>query len=212
MNKRTLFPICLFEFQWEQYDQHKQALMDYCYELEQKKTEIHVAPGSKKLLFESLFTFLDDDRQCVSDLREFCYQSLWETAVEMNSMYWNGGPKALRIFESWCHITKNGGYHDVHRHGASSWCGIFYLEPADSDIDTYNGINRFYNDIQGHHADEGSLYMGGYHDQTPTAGQLLIFPGHLLHSALPYFGNDPRIVISFNAQVINRPIPKDTDV
>lgn len=200
MNKTLLFPIFVFDFQWADYNKHKLSLINHCYDLEKTPTE--VAPGAKRNLFESKFNFLDADNDSVRALADFCYSSLWEVAVDMNQHAWGDNfVKSLIIHESWCHITDSGGYHDVHRHPGASWCGIFYLEPGESNKETKNGVNRFYNDVINLHADEGTKYIESYFDTEPTPGKLLIFPAHMAHSALAYIGESPRIVVAFNAQV-----------
>jgi uncharacterized protein (TIGR02466 family) len=202
MNKQLLFPVCIFDFNWTEYNQYKDLLVQYCYDLE--KTPIEVAPTAKSNLFESKFNFLDSKDPCVSALADFCYESLWQVAVDMNHHTWgNDFEKSLLIHESWCHITETGGYHDIHRHPGASWCGIFYLKPGESSKDTRNGVNRFYNDIINLHADEGTTYMESYIDVEPTAGKLVIFPAHMAHSALTYIGSTSRIVVAFNARVNN---------
>lgn len=200
MNKKLLFPVCVFEFQWDQYDLHKMPLVQHCQEL--KKTPTEVAPKAKNNLFESKFNFLDDENLSVKALADFCYESLWQVAVDMNQHIWGDNfEKKLLIHESWCHVTENGGYHDIHRHPGASWCGIFYIDPAESSKNNINGVNRFYNDIINLHADEGTRYIESFVDIEPTAGKLVIFPAHLAHSALTYIGSNPRIVVAFNARV-----------
>jgi len=202
MIKRLLFPVCIFEFDWPEYNQHKASLVQYCHDLEKTSTE--VAPTAKRNLFESKFNFLDSDNTEVKALADFCYESLWQVAVDMNQHTWgNNFEKSLLIHESWCHITESGGYHDIHRHPGASWCGIFYLEPSESDKKTRNGVNRFYNDVINLHADAGTTYMESYVDVEPTAGKLVIFPAHIAHSALTYIGSTPRVVVAFNARVNN---------
>jgi uncharacterized protein (TIGR02466 family) len=195
-----LFPIFLFDFYWAQYDLHKEALIEYCISLEKTPTE--VAPKAKNNLFESKFNFLDSQHPSIKALADFCYDSLWQVAVDMNQHSWGTNfEKQLLIHESWCHVTETGGYHDIHRHPGASWCGIFYLDPAESNKQNRNGVNRFYNDVINLHADEGTTYMESFADVEPTAGKLVIFPAHLAHSALTYIGSKPRIVVAFNARV-----------
>ena len=201
MNKTLLFPICVFDFNWAEYSKYKDDLVDYCHELENIPTPLAVAPGAKRNLFESKFNFLQSDRESVVALSDFFYNALWEVAKDMNGRMWEVANKKLLIHESWCHVTKTGGYHDIHRHPGCSWCGIFYLEPAQSNLSTRNGVNRFYNDVINLGADEGTLYMESYYDSDPVPGKLIIFPSHMAHSALTYMGDTPRIVIAFNAQV-----------
>lgn len=204
MNKILLSPTCIYEFQWDLYDTYKQDLIDYCYGLKAiSSDEIAVAPGAKKEMFESKFNFLSDNRPAVSALNDFFYKSLWAVIPDMNQHRWTTDPKGILITESWCHITEAGGYHDIHNHGGCSWCGIFYLNPASSNKEVRNGINRFYTNLGLEYHDEGNRYLDSYFDSDPVAGKLVIFPAHVQHSALPYQGSEPRVVIAFNAQAKN---------
>ena len=200
MNKILLSPTCLYEFEWDLYDTYKQDLIDYCYELKAVSNEIAVAPGAKKLMFESNFNFLSDNRSAVSALNDFFYKSLWTVIPDMNQHRWTDQPRGISITESWCHITDDGGFHDIHSHGGASWCGIFYLDPAKSNVESRSGVNRFYSNLHLEYHDEGNRYMDSYFDCEPVAGKLVVFPAHLQHSALPYQGEDARLVVSFNAQ------------
>lgn len=131
----------------------------------------------------------------------------------------NGGsvpPNQLQVNfnESWFHITNDGGFHDAHSHGNCSWCGIFYLDagnaadvPPEGSGVAGNGVNRFYSPMGwgGMVRDFGNSYLGrGYLDVQPTNGRMVIFPSHLLHSALPYRGDKDRIIISFNSVTTRR--------
>ncbi|MDT8344152.1 MAG: putative 2OG-Fe(II) oxygenase [Thermohalobaculum sp.] len=118
-------------------------------------------------------------------------------------------PERLRVTfnESWFHVTRSGGFHDVHVHGNCSWCGIYYLRSAAAaparDGSAGNGINRFYSPMMrgGVLRDFGNSYLGrDYVDIEPRNGRLVIFPAHLLHSALPYVGDEERIILSFNSR------------
>ena len=64
----------------------------------------------------------------------------------------------------------------------------------------------------GSYKDAGNRYVHPHFDPPLENGLLLIFPSHLLHSGLPYFGNKPRIVIAFNAQVHLRQSPQTVRV
>ena len=73
-------------------------------------------------------------------------------------------------------------------------CGIYYLQCAECTADPPNGINRFYS--------PNALEPNDVVDLAPTEGKLILFPGHVRHSALPYRGKQDRIVLSFNARLV----------
>ena len=107
------------------------------------------------------------------------------------------------VTESWYHITKTGGYHDLHNPAHSSFSAIYFLDV--SECDYKNGSIRFYkpfntivpvNDI-GLNWIQNDLI-----DFIPKNGQIIVFPGFLDHSAIPYYGKSNRYVIAVNARII----------
>ena len=107
------------------------------------------------------------------------------------------------VTESWYHITKTVGYHDLHNHAHSSFSAIYFLDV--SECDYKNGSIRFYkpfntivpvNDI-GLNWIQNDLI-----DFIPKNGQIIVFPGFLDHSAIPYYGKSNRYVIAVNARII----------
>ncbi|PTY37850.1 hypothetical protein BGP77_15365 [Saccharospirillum sp. MSK14-1] len=165
-----------------------------------------VAVSAKHALFESELDFLETDDADLQTLRQVLTDLVLECAASVNEPYWTEGAEPdAQIIESWYHLTGNGGYHDAHSHPNCSWCGIYCLDPGESDLQTRNGVNRFYDPRYNaaHYMDAGTAYLDGtgFWDVAPVAGQVVIFPSYLKHSALPYFGDKERVVLAFNARV-----------
>ncbi len=165
-----------------------------------------VAVNAKKHLFESELDFLAHPDANIQMLSTFLTDLINTVATTVNTPFWPEGAQANSyIIESWYHLTKNGGFHDAHSHPNCSWCAIYYLDIGDSSFSERNGVNRFYDPR--HNADQyldaGSQYLNssGIWDIEPVEGQVVIFPSYLKHSALPYFGDNDRIVIAINAHV-----------
>lgn len=166
----------------------------------------HVAETAKHGLHESHLQWLESSIPVVSQLKTDLEALLLAVVEEVNRPYWPESAQAqAEIVESWYHVTTNGGFHDVHSHPNCSWCGILCLSAGEANIDARNGVNRFYDPrINAEHfLDAGTQYLNGegVWDIAPKAGQLVIFPSYLKHSALPYFGESERIVLAFNAKV-----------
>ncbi|WP_108124180.1 putative 2OG-Fe(II) oxygenase [Saccharospirillum mangrovi] len=165
-----------------------------------------VAVTAKHGLFESELDYLDGANADLQTLKQVLTDLVLDCATSVNQAHWpdDAEPQA-EIIESWYHLTENGGYHDAHSHPNCSWCGIYCLEPGESNIETRNGVNRFYDPRHNaaHYMDAGTAYLDnhGFWDVAPVAGQVVIFPSYLKHSALPYFGQQQRVVLAFNAQV-----------
>ncbi|EAR09034.1 TIGR02466 family protein [Reinekea blandensis] len=165
-----------------------------------------VAEAAKGGLAESDLGFLERDQPDIQTLKHFLEELILTVASDVNEAHWPGDAEAqAEIIESWYHITRQGGFHDAHSHPNCSWCGIYYLEPGDSDFHSRSGLNRFYDPRVNaeHYQDAGTAYLNahGVYDMEPKEGQVILFPSYLKHSALPYFGQQDRIVIAFNAQV-----------
>jgi uncharacterized protein (TIGR02466 family) len=112
----------------------------------------------------------------------------------------------VELKDAWFHVANDGGFHDAHQHAGCSWCGIYYLQADLSrpQAGAPNGVNRFYSPLAtgGGFVDYGSQYLRhSVIDVLPVPGTLVLFPAHLMHSALPYRGLVDRVVISFNAAV-----------
>ena len=184
----------------------KAGLVAHCYGLETRGDEAStVAPGAKGNMFESKFNFLLQDQPEIRRLKDFCLSSVHQVAANQNAGLWDPGDRVqVGAVESWCHITRTGGYHDVHAHPMCSWCGIYYVDPGDSDVHEKNGINRFYEPRMNVNfwSDYGTryLYQEGSIDVPSNEGTLVIFPSYLRHSALPYTGERDRIVVALNTR------------
>lgn len=199
----------VFISSFDQHNELKKQLIQCVYDNQNNALEqvaSGVASSAKQALYESPFDFLEHNASAVQTLKIYLENLILLAAQEANQAHW---PEDIRvtahITESWCHITKNGGYHDAHTHPNCSWCGIYYLDIGNSDLFNRNGINRFYDPRVNaeHYMDAGSNYLHeeGIMDIDPQDGQIVIFPSYLRHSALPYFGELDRLVIAFNAQV-----------
>jgi hypothetical protein len=149
------------------------------------------------------------------DFVGFLVSSLVETATQANQEAWAGQKFDLKvgIQGMWFQCSRNGAFHDVHTHGNCSWSSVYLVqvdEPARRVAHPVygeaNGVTRFYGPpftaLAGAFVDVGNAYLLPPHqDIDPVPGQLLLFPSWLPHQALPYDGEQERIIISFNATI-----------
>jgi hypothetical protein len=149
------------------------------------------------------------------DFVRFIVASLGETATQANRDAWGGQTFDLRagIEGMWFQCSRDGAFHDVHTHGNCSWSGVYIVqidEPAQRVrhpvYGPANGVTRLYgppfNVLGGAFIDVGNAYLQPpHHDIAPVPGQLLLFPSWLAHQAMPYSGEQDRVIISFNASI-----------
>jgi uncharacterized protein (TIGR02466 family) len=209
LNAKFLWDTPLIEVRFPDHARIKPALVQHCYEIERQAKqpiESGVTPRRKANLYESQFNFFNHPRPEIQALRDFCAQALGQAVMKLIQRASDGErvpSLAVDLFESWIHITRDGGYHEVHNHPNCSWCGIYYVEPADCTVEPPNGINRFFSPIDIMYDDSGTeAYPQKPVSITPDEGKLLLFPAYVKHLAVPYKGTRDRIIVSFNSRVI----------
>lgn len=202
LTKNMIWPTCIFTTMWNDHSKYALDIQKNISNWAKKEPESEITRNVKKNLYESKFNFLNQEEECIVALREFFSAAVFEVGKHMNEGLWiKNNSYGVDITEAWFHITKNNGYHDVHPHPMNSWSGIYYLNVGDTQIETKNGINRFYCPFNQMYLDRGNQYMTNIWDLDTRNGMLAIFPSHILHSALPYQGKTPRYVIAFNARI-----------
>lgn len=206
MQPISLWPVWFYDFQWDDHAQHTEPLAKLCYDLEHEKNFSNIAVNAKGGLYESAFDFLDNHHTSVQALRAWIQDCFLHASQHANQMVWKPNREVrVDIHESWCHITRDGGFHDTHAHPDSSWSAIYYLDVGDMRGGTTNGVNRFYNPNHNMYVDAGTAWM---QNQTSTdffaePGMLIVFPSWVQHSALTYRGTKDRLVIAANCKVLD---------
>jgi hypothetical protein len=149
------------------------------------------------------------------DFVGFIVSSLGDTAKQANRDAWAGQTFDLRvgIEGMWFQCSRGGAFHDVHTHGNCSWSGVYIVQIDEPErrvthpvYGSANGVTRLYGPplttLGGAFIDVGNAYLlPPHHDIVPVPGQLLLFPSWLLHQAMPYDGEQERVIISFNASI-----------
>ena len=204
MQPINVWPVIMYDFQWAQHQKYKQQLKQVCQDLESKNSQSNVAPGAKRGLYESGFDFVTVPDPAVEALSHWIKDCLFKSAANANREYWPAGANInIEIHESWCHITRDGGYHDMHTHPGSSWSAIYYLDTGDMDAASKNGLYRFFCPYNNMYIDAGTAWTSRNTsiDITAQEGMLIVFPSFIQHNALTYRGEKERYVISVNSKV-----------
>ena len=199
-----IWPVMMYDFQWSEHEQHQQDLKQVCRNLEGIDSHSGVAPDAKRGLYESAFDFCDQDHPAVQAWTAWAKQCVFEAAVHSCGSHWPPDSSVIvELHESWCHITRDGGYHDVHIHPNSSWSAIYYLDCGDMSMPERNGVNRFFRPYNTSYTDAAQAWMTANTtiDIQAEPGQLIVFPSWIQHSALPYRGQRERFILSFNSRV-----------
>jgi uncharacterized protein (TIGR02466 family) len=198
------WPVMMYYYAWPEHSRYQDDLRQVCRDLEQRQHHSGVSPEAKQGLYESGFDFVQQDSDAVKSWSAWAKDCVFQSAQHACGTAWPPGMNvAIELHESWCHITRDGGYHDVHIHPNSSWSGIYYLDCGDMDITTKNGINRFFRPHDTAYTDAGTTWMTQNNtiDINAQSGRMIVFPSWIQHSALPYRGGRERFILSFNSRV-----------
>ena len=198
------WPTLFYSFEWPEHETHAQELKQVCHDLESQNKVSNVSNAIKHNLYESEFNFLEYPSDAVIKWGHWAKNCIFLASANANKAYWPPGLNLqVEMHESWCHITKSGGYHDVHTHPGSSWSCIYYLDIGNMQPDTKNGVNRFYNPVTPMYTDAGTVYtnVATNFDVNAQNGMLFVFPSWVNHSALPYTGDKDRYVLSANSRI-----------
>jgi uncharacterized protein (TIGR02466 family) len=159
-------------------------------------------------VYESDFQLFTRDHPDVKALATICLQHLGYLVARLNN-YKQEEMSKLRIYHhSWYHITRNTGYTAAHNHPMASWSGVYCVHPGDSAPSNVanNGSLRFLDmrTIGNAYMDQGNAYLTSPYciadvNINLVPGMLLLFPSYLVHEVAPYFGQQERITVAFNA-------------
>jgi len=157
-------------------------------------------------LFESRFDLFQWPEPEIAELREFCMSRVLQLVQALNGH----PPEAMRQWrlavESWFHVTRRHGWFGVHHHPNASWSGVYCVDAGTSDPGaTDAGKLTFLHPsaLATMHTDLGNeslrppfnVQHAGY---VLEAGQLVLFPSHLMHHVTPFEGDGERITVAFN--------------
>src|SRR3954468_9386431 len=146
----------------------KAGLAEQCYAMEKRAAspiESGITPQIKANLYESRFDFFRSAATPeVQALKQFCAMALSHSVVQLHRQNNPGRPApaqvGVELFESWVHITRDRGYHDVHYHPNCSCWGIYAAQVGKSTLHPPNGGNRFSPPFHTGYEDFGAAAIG----------------------------------------------------
>jgi hypothetical protein len=156
------------------------------------------APKSKSCVTDRPTLFEDLSRIFLMSLH-YMEQEFFTTIIDDSGVVPDA--QLLRVF-AWTSLHRAGSHHVGHHHVDSAVSGVFYVQvpsasssPAEVEAGGGSGDLIFY-DPRGSLPPFGkSLHI------RPVAGDLVLFPGYLMHSVAPTYSMEGyRISVSFNFQ------------
>ena len=100
----------------------------------------------------------------------------------------------------WAMVMRHGDSSKPHSHADANWASVYYPDVGE-DIEKVHpgsGAITFVDPRNGFNYVPGLEMAVGEFVVNPKAGQLLVFPGWLMHYVSPYKGQRPRVSIACN--------------
>jgi hypothetical protein len=100
--------------------------------------------------------------------------------------------------EGWANVLWPGDHFSPHQHRGAAWSGVYYVDVGAGGqggelflLDPRAGAGQVESGLAP--ASPSALRLH------PASGELVIFPGWLMHWVAPWRGSSPRISVAFNA-------------
>lgn len=114
------------------------------------------------------------------------------TRQALERHYPKTAPIALEIDNCWANVGTRDAWRAPHYHPGATWSGCYYL--AVGSADEYCGGISFINPLPG--AD--LMWQPQQIELNPKSGDLLIFPGNMMHYVPPNTVDHDRVTLAFN--------------
>ena len=185
----NLFPVPIHIFDVNGFNEIKNQLIDYAYDLKKKNPEGAIISNRGGWQSQDFH---------ISDKDDILHSFL------MNCL--NGFPHIKNSVNfsvaAWVNINKQGDYNLKHVHPTSDLSGVVWIKCSEncgniefdnpSVFQTYKELVSYTDDFK----DKSNIYESYYF--TPPEGRIMIFPSYLLHKVEVNKSDEDRISVSFN--------------
>lgn len=192
-----IFPVPVFEFQIDNYQQTNLELKEFIYKLKEKDPnglEISNAGGwhspyfdiQKNELLKKFFGKIKDNL-----MKIFNDHMGWECKLEQ-----------IRISNMWSVVNSKNSFNIRHNHPNSIFSAAYYVKTQENA-----GNIKFFDPkevkVMYHPKIKTQNEFSSHIVKIkPEEGKLLLFPSYLHHSVEENLSNEDRIVISFNINIL----------
>ena len=190
-NTVNIFPNPIHIFDVNGFEQIKNQLIDYAYNL--KKEDDGVVVSNHGGWQSSPFAIENEDDL----LHSFLINCLAEFPVIKKSTN-------LKIY-SWVNINKPGDFNVKHNHPGVDLAGVLWITTPENcgniyfespySFDSYREIESYSDDFKKSFKIDYTYYF------PPIEGRIIVFPAHLQHQVKENKSNKDRISVSFNIRL-----------
>ena len=192
----NLFPVPIFQYKIENYQEINQELLNYILEL-QKKNKIGNTHSNRGGWHSPNFDLVNEGPPInfINKFKDFLKH------IISSDMGWEYIPNKQRIVAMWAIINKKNSFNVMHNHQNCYLSASYYVrKPEDSGDITFFDPKE----AKTYRFPKIEKYTE-YSTETvtiePGEGDLLIFPSYLYHSVGENLSDDNRVVVSFNIDI-----------
>jgi len=188
----NLFPSVIHQFDVNGFDEIRDKLIDYAYDLKKREPE-GVSISNHGGWQSPDFSVNNED----DVLHYFIINCLAGFPVIDESFN-------IKV-DAWININKTGNYNIKHNHPGVDLAGVLWIKcPKDCGVIVFDSPTGFqsHNEINSYNdnfKNQNNLFHSYQFD--PTEGKILIFPAHLNHHVKENKSKEDRISVSFNIRL-----------
>lgn len=193
MNRTDWFSSPLLFFEWEDFELHKDNLIDNILKMKdssesQTRSNVNGWQSHKKLF----------DNDFVSPMMDFITSSVFQSLDELHV----DGSQKPHITQMWANVNGKNSYNNSHQHNGNFLSGVLYLKTFDRCGNIYFEDPRNLWCLLPVKYDKHDMFSRMEVECEPKDGTMIVFPSYLSHRVgMNHIDND-RISISFNVACI----------
>jgi uncharacterized protein (TIGR02466 family) len=192
----NLFPVPIFQYKIENYQEINQELLNYILEL-QKKNKIGNTHSNRGGWHSPNFDLVNEGPPInfINKFKDFLKH------IISSDMGWEYIPNKQRIVSMWAIINKKNSFNVMHNHQNCYLSASYYVrKPEDSGDITFFDPKEA-KTYRFPKIEKYTEYSAGTVTIKPEEGDLLIFPSYLYHAVGENLSDDNRVVLSFNVDI-----------
>lgn len=192
----NLFPVPIFQYKIENYQEINQELLNYILEL-QKKNKIGNTHSNRGGWHSPNFDLVNEGPP-INFINKF--KDLLKHIIS-SDMGWEYIPNKQRIVAMWAIINKKNSFNVMHNHQNCYLSASYYVrKPEDSGDITFFDPKEA-KTYRFPKIEKYTEYSTEIVTIEPEEGDLLIFPSYLYHAVGENLSDDNRVVVSFNIDI-----------
>lgn len=192
----TIFPIHLYRYRVDQPGLNEQLAKEIA---KRRKAEAGLA-NRNRVGWQSEHDFFHRKEEGHATLSRFIAQIIKQTIQSLDPSA--DFDKFQVLMNGWLNVNPPGGYNSPHQHSDAHLSGVYYVDVPQSPSSQGGAIEFLApHPVRGLGSVIKSPLFSDRLRVQPKAGDVLIFPGQLVHWVHPNDSGKPRVTVAFNATI-----------